>query len=264
MDIIQQDLIALFDEWREAHHNGVQFPVPFEAAWRVVEYSTKANGKRGLKSLKRDVQFSLDLMKTPGGGRSSELIKLSIGGFTHFCLMADTKAGKEIRDYFIDAEEKWRLAKQLSPALAEEIEVLKLKQDIARLEAQKAVAEEKTISLRHLITTTMPTAIADRVLGVTAVKEIEYRDRIFSNGQLVRLGDTFNKTKLCERYGITTKKGTPDYRKLNIELANADLPEEAWEVTETLQTNRELKAEYLDILDQRLFQGQRQLRLGEM
>jgi len=77
-NIVRQDISSLLDGWIEAERKGVLFPVPFESAWRIAEYSNKANAKQsGLKSLKKGKQFSSEIMKTPGGGRSSLLL------FTH-------------------------------------------------------------------------------------------------------------------------------------------------------------------------------------
>jgi hypothetical protein len=61
-------------------------------------------------------------------------------------------------------------------------------------------------------------------LGVTEVKAIEYRDRIISDNKLINDSDTINKTELCKRYGILTRNGKPDYKKLNDTLTNIRLP----------------------------------------
>lgn len=263
--VLASDIAGLLDSWVEAERNGVDFPVPFDAAWRIAEYSTKANAKRdGLKALKKGKQFSSEMMKTPNGGRSSELINLSVDGFKHFCLMADTKAGEAVRQYFIEAEKKWRLVQQVAPVVAEEVEVLALKIELAKIEAQKAALEDKTLSLRHYVVTALPKPTADRILGITEVKEIEYRDRIVKDNHVINGGGTINKTEICKRFGILTKNGKPDYARLNRELLAIGLPDRAWEEAEVVQTNRELKREYLDILDRALYTAeQRQLWMGE-
>ncbi len=263
--IVTQEINGLLDSWIEAERNGVEFPVPFEAAWRMAEYSTKANAKQsGLKALKKGKQFSSEIMKTPGGGRSSELINLSVDGFKHFCLMADTEAGEAVRQYFIDAEKKWKLTQQIAPAVAEEVEILHLKLEIAKQEAIGKIAEEKTIGLRHYVVTALPKPVADRILGVSSVVEVEYRDRIIKDNQVVNDGSTINKTALCQRYGIITKNGKPDYKRLNLQLDAIDIPNRAWEETDVVQTNRELKRDYLPELDRALYTAeQRQIFLGE-
>jgi hypothetical protein len=111
-NIVRQSVSTLLDAWIKAEQGGVKFPVPFDIAWQIAEYSTKANAKRdGLKALKKGIQFSSEMMKKPGRGRSSELINLSIDGFKHFCLMADTESGQQIRQYFIESEKELRQLK---------------------------------------------------------------------------------------------------------------------------------------------------------
>ena len=263
--IVPSDIASLLDGWIEAERNGVKFPVPFDAAWRIAEYSTKANAKQsGLKSLKKGKQFSSEIMKTPGGGRSSELISLSVDGFKHFCLMADTESGEIIRQYFIESEKKWKLVQEVLPQVAQEVEVLAMKIELAKIEAQKAALEDKTLSLRHYVVTALPKPTADRILGVTEIKEIEYRDRVVKDNRVINDGGTINKTDICKRFGILTKNGKPDYPRLNRELESMNLPSSAWEETDVVQTNRELRREYLEILDRALYTAeQRQMWMGE-
>jgi len=92
---------------------GDKFPVPFDTAWGVAGYARKDNAKRVLiRSLAKGEQYiSSDLRKTLQGGRPSELIDLSIDGFKHFCLMAETVEGKQIRQYFIEADKELRQLK---------------------------------------------------------------------------------------------------------------------------------------------------------
>lgn len=220
---LNQDISTLLDDWVKAERSGINFPVPFEAAWRIAEYSNKANAKQsGLRSLKKDKQFSSEIMKTPGGGRSSELINLSVDGFKHFCLMANTEAGENVRQYFIDAEDKWRLVQKVAPQVAQEVELLKIKRDIATQEAIAAVAQEKALALRHWANTALEPADRDRVLGVTEIKTIEYRKTVVDNsGFVLNAGDTLNKGQLCQEFGFVTRSGNPDYKAINLLLEEA-------------------------------------------
>jgi hypothetical protein len=112
MSIVQQSISSLLDAWIASERKGEQFPVPFDIAWGIAGYSTKASAKRSvLRILKKGNQFSTHQLKTPGGGRSSELMNLSIDGFKHFCLMAETEEGEAIRQYFIEAEKNLRQLK---------------------------------------------------------------------------------------------------------------------------------------------------------
>lgn len=143
------------------------------------------------------------------------------------------------------------------------VEEMKLKIELAKQEAIKAQAEQKTIELRHYVATALPKPIGDRILGVTEVKEIEYRDRIIQNDELIRDGSTINKTQLCKRYGYLTRNGSPDYPRLNKALEIVKIPSEAWKLTATIRENQELNAEYLQELDRQMIQIERQLYLGE-
>ena len=119
---------------------------------------------------------------------------------------------------------KAREAEITIPKALEEIEVLKLRVKLVTMEREKAIAEQKLLDTRHYLTTALPKVVSDRILGITEVKEIEYRDRIISDNKLINDSDTINKTELCKRYGILTRNGKPDYKKLNDTLTNIRLP----------------------------------------
>ena len=94
------------------------------------------------------------------------------------------------------------------------------------------------------------------------VEKVEYRDRILKDEDLLNDGSTINKTALCERYNITTRNGKPDFKRLNMTLDS--LPENAFEDTTVIRTNKELKREYLAELDRIvLVEQSRQMYLGE-
>lgn len=84
------------------------------------------------------------------------------------------------------------------------------------------------------------------------------------DNRVINNGGTINKTDICKRFGILTKNGKPDYPRLNRELESMNLPSSAWEETDVVQTNRELRREYLEILDRALYTAeQRQMWMGE-
>lgn len=143
------------------------------------------------------------------------------------------------------------------------IEEMKLKIELARLERDKADIDNKSLNLRHIVVSTCPDHIQQRILGYTEIKQIEYRDRVYHDDQLIRDGSTLNKTQLCKRYKILTRNGSPDYRKLNKMLENVHLPSEAWKLTAAIQENTELHCEYLPELDRLIFDADRQMFLGE-
>lgn len=139
-----------------------------------------------------------------------------------------------------------------------------MKIELARIEAQRAALEDKSLSFRHYVVTALPKPTADRILGATVVHEVEYRDRIVKDERVINDGSTVNKTDICKRFGILTKSGSPDFRSLNRKLTELALPESAWEETDVIQTNRELKREYLPQLEHSIYTAaQRQLWIGE-
>jgi hypothetical protein len=263
--IVQQDIASLIDGWIQAEQNGVRFPVPLHDHWDIAGHKYKKNAFELVESLlEKDLDFSLPLAVRSANGRKQKAMMLSVAGLEHLCMAAHTEQGKSVREVYRQAKQKWDLVKQIAPRVSEEVEVLHLKIELAKIEAQKAALEDKTISLRHYVVTVLPKPTADRILGVTEVKEIEYRDRIVKDNQIINDGGTINKTEICHRFGILTKNGKPDYPRLNRELDSMNLPSSAWEETDVVQTNRELRREYLDILDRALYTAeQRQMWMGE-
>lgn len=100
---------------------------------------------------------------------------------------------------------KTREAEVVVPKALEEIEILKLRVELVTMEREKAITEQKLLDTRHYLTTALPKVVGDRILGVTEVRDIEYRDRIISGNEIINAGDTINKTELCRRYGVLTK-----------------------------------------------------------
>jgi hypothetical protein len=262
------NIASLLDGWIEAERNGVQFPVPFEAAYPMAGYSRKDSAKRYLPKTAQGILYHVS--RNEGKGRPTEQITLSIAGLEHLCLMADTPEGHEIREYFRDARSKWELTKQIAPAVAQEVELMHLKVELAKIEAQRAnsehqklLAENNLLSFRHLVLTTMPEVKQQIILGFEVVEKIEYRDRVIVNNQVVDEGDTINKTGLCDRYDIKTRNGKSDYKRLNALLESAKLLALAWEETTTIQSNYQLRREYLDSLDRHMAGTTQQMHIGE-
>ena len=86
-----------------------QFPVDFDELWYWCGYSRKDNARTVLTAnFERDLDFSAEFRKTPSGGRPSEIINLTVDAAKQFALLAQTSKGKEIRKYFIYAEQQWR------------------------------------------------------------------------------------------------------------------------------------------------------------
>lgn len=262
--IVTQDISFLLDQWIEAEQNGVEFPVPFEMAYPMAGYSRKDNAKRSLPKTALGILYLSSRIENKG--RPLEQLNLSLEGLKHLCLMADTPEGYQIRQYFIDAEKKWKLTQQIAPAVAEEVEVLAMKIELAKIERDKAALEDKTLSLRDFIVRSQRKQTADRILGVTEITETVVKEIVVNErGQIIGHvpGDSYNKRELCERYELFTRTGKPDYRQLNAYLEHVNLPSEAWDNRQVVTHNPQVRAEYLGKLDQLIGKAPKQKGLGE-
>jgi phage anti-repressor protein len=103
-------------KWLQAELDGEQFPVDFDVAWVMAGYAMKHHAKRRLTNqssfLVKGEDYMIDKCSVPitqSGestilGRSSDRIVMTCDAFKHFCLMAQTQKGREIRQYFIEVE----------------------------------------------------------------------------------------------------------------------------------------------------------------
>lgn len=159
---------------------------------------------------------------------------------------------------------KTREAEVVIPQQSDRIRELELALALAQAETQKMLAEKSILDIRHLIVTTCPEPVQQKILGYQVVKEIEYRDRIIHDEQLIHNGETLTKTELCKRYGfIHCKSGKPNYTQLSDYLAKINLPSQAWELKARIQDTQELRREYLPELDRLLINNDRQMWIGE-
>jgi len=108
----QKALQALIEQWLKQEDEGLQFPVDFDVAWKIAGYSRKDSAKRKLNKLKKGFDYSTEMWKNPQGGRFEEIIKMTCDAFKHFCLLAETDEGRQIRQYFIECEKKLRLTEK--------------------------------------------------------------------------------------------------------------------------------------------------------
>lgn len=114
MSIVQQSISSLLDAWIASEQKGERFPVPFDIAWGLAGYSTKASAKRALKDVEAS-HVSTQMLNKPSSNASGvtqfESITLSIDGLKDFCLLAKTEEGRNIRKYFVQAEKELRQLK---------------------------------------------------------------------------------------------------------------------------------------------------------
>lgn len=97
-----------------------EYPVDFDYAWKVCGYSRKSDALKTLKSVFLvDADFCGLSRKNAQRGRPSVCYALTVDCFKHFGMMAQTKEGRNIRQYFIEAEKQ--LKQQASLAVAEPV-----------------------------------------------------------------------------------------------------------------------------------------------
>lgn len=261
-DLIVSNIEQLLEGWIEAERNGVQFPVPFDMAWPMAGYSRKDSAKRnGLKGLVKDEHYSTkrwSVKHSNGSGASSkELIELSMAGFEHLCLMADTPEGKAVRDLYRQAKAKWDIVKKIAPEVAAETELMHLKIELAKIEAQRSQIDWQLIQFRHIITTTLPEPIQQKILGYSEVKTVEYIDRTIAPS-----GDTYDGvgiTYIQKRYGFKSTKTAWDW----LESIGCGKQSGHWETQLAAVERQSLPRDLLSKLDELAQTGTRQPFLGE-
>ena len=259
---IRDNVLSLLDKWLEAEQNGIQFPVPFDDAWKMAGYSTKASAKRSLTDLVENEDFSTSLLKS-NGGRASRAFNFTCDAFKSFCLMAKTEEGKQTRSYFIEAEKKWKLVQKVAPEVANEVEMMHLRIELAKIECQKVQSENQLLQFRHYVSTALPEFQQQKILGYEIVKEIEVRERIVDeSGYVLNDGSTVTKKELCKRLGFLSKSGKPDYKRLNVYLDR--LPHGAFEDVAIMQENRQLRRDWITELERVINESDRQKWIGEL
>lgn len=145
----------LIDQWLDQENNGTEFPVDLDIAWQLAGYKKKQDGVLSVQSNLIDgVDFLRSTVKNPSGkGRSIIQIKMSCDGLKQFCLLARTDQGRQIRQYFIECEKKWKLTQKMFPQVAQSVEDIRLEKQI-ELEKIK-LANNQTILANNQLDNTM-------------------------------------------------------------------------------------------------------------
>lgn len=208
-DIVPQnpslDFESLVNRWLELEQSGEKFPANFETVWQMIGYSTKGNAKRALPKAYQGELFIITNDKNSGRGRPKQVIKLSCDGVKHLCLMAETEEGHAIRQYFIEAEKNWRLVQQQAPQFAQEIELLKLRNESLKLESQKHQAELALMQFRHNIVSFCPEPIQQKILGYQVVEKTEVIEKVIDRATGDE-SDAVGITYVAKALGFKTTK----------------------------------------------------------
>lgn len=264
---INDNIQSLIDQWMLAEQQGEQFPVDFDVAWQIAGYSTKSTAKnKGLKKLERDIDFSTIGLKSSTGGRSSEVIKMTCDGLKHFCLMAKTEQGKNIRKYFIEAEKKWKMVQQADPQLAQQIELARLQQQAAEANKRAAIAQNQAgLTQQKLLDTvqameTFCPGLAPLALGKqdAIVERREYVERVIDKNT-GRVTEGVGITYLSKKFGFKNTKQCWAW----LESIGYGKDSGFWEAQLYAGTAYKLPPEEIKNLQKLFKHGDRQLFLGE-
>jgi hypothetical protein len=211
---VAKNIAELIEEWKQAELNGVQFPVPLHEHWGIAGHSTK---QKAFALLESRLEAGFDYLTTTvnrsdgKAGRKAKALFLTVAALERFCLAAHTEQGDAVRELYRQAKSKWDIVQKIAPEAAAEAELMHLKIELAKIEAQKetAIASGKQadlnlIQFRHLVTSTMPEVIQQKILGYQTIEKTEIVERtIMPDGQRL---DGVGITYIQKRYGFKTSK----------------------------------------------------------
>jgi hypothetical protein len=268
INIVATNVEELLASWIEAERNGVQFPVPLHAHWDIAGHRYKKNAFDLAESLLQEgLDFSLPLTVRSENGRKQKAMMLTVAALEHLCMAAHTQQGRDVRELYRQAKAKWDIVQKIAPEVASEVEMMHLKIELAKIESQKETAiaagkqaDVQLVQFRHIVTTTMPEPIQQKILGYTEVKTVEYRDRVIKEEEVVRDGSTISRTEACKRLGIMKEK-VADCKTLDNLLAR--LPSDATRLSAVVQEYREVDVAYLAELAELWGSSNRNLYIGE-
>jgi len=207
------------------------------------------------------VCFETETLKTAGGMQQVKFAYLNEDQATY--LMTLSRNTPQVKKLKLKLVKSFSHAKRIIVQQHDTIQELTLKLALANAEKDVAIAQQKLLDTRHYIVTALPEPVQQKILGYQIVEKKIIKKVVYKESEFIRNDSTVNKTSLCKRYGILTKKGKPDYPRLNKILGTVNLPTEAWREVKDIQSNKELKTEYLAILDNAIVQDSRQLWIGE-
>jgi phage anti-repressor protein len=103
--------ISMINRLDSMAQSAAQYPVDFDEAWQWVGYSRKDAGLEMLKNnfiANKDFCSSENRSKAGRGGHNEMKYLLTARCFEAFCMMAGTDKGREVREYFLDLQDKYR------------------------------------------------------------------------------------------------------------------------------------------------------------
>lgn len=180
-------------------HSSEPFPVDFDDAWQWIGYSSKQMARKKLvNNFENQVDFLIKGLKSSTGGRSCELIVLTVDCLKSLGMMAGTLKGKEIRRYFLECERIANKAVKIIPVQNQEIERMRLELELIR-------AKQHYQDTGHAIALSTSPAMLQWLRGeAPPPKEIEVRDRFVdpTTGQEVGSSSGRSLTQLIADAGL--------------------------------------------------------------
>jgi phage anti-repressor protein len=196
-------------KWLQAELDGEQFSVDFDVAWVMAGYSRKDHAKRRLTNQSSFLIKGEDYMINPNDdllpqsgewtseGRLSDRIVLSCDAFKHFCLMAQTTKGREIRQYFIEVEKAFNAgySDELPSRDMLNREIQWLRDELAKSYAEK-YNEPKKFRIHYLETDTHYVYTLVCVLGDRRYVEL------MSHSIPTVIKDSFKQSLMTQFYAL--------------------------------------------------------------
>lgn len=208
------DWEALLEQWMQQEQEGIEFPVPLHDYWFIAGHSTKRKCFDLAKSiLEKGVDYYSPIgSKKPGRGRPSEKLQVSTAALEHLCLAAKTEQGKQVRELYRQSKRKWDLVKKHQPQIAQEVELLQLRNELAK-------TEQSTLRLKADIATMHGQQFALAAMGKDdqlvevekpVIEVVDQKTGVKFKGQTL----TQVKTYLEKKTGQKFKSGADLKRKL--------------------------------------------------
>ena len=186
--------------------SGVDFPVDFDDLWQWVEYSRKDNALVVLqKEMVESIDFiiSLQTQENKNGGlsgRPTTKYYMTVESAKHFAMLARTPKGKQVRNYFIEAERRMRMLEKERVQPAAELSVnelaarltLALTSEVQELKAKVEVVEQQSTDVLHQVEKLTATK-RFREVKASRAKPNSYRNRIDSEVEDIALNNKVPK-----------------------------------------------------------------------
>lgn len=117
--------------------------MPLHDHWNIAGHKTKQDSFALLESRQEEGfdYLGSTLNRSDGKpGRKRQARFLTVAALERFCLAAHTREGDAIRELYRQAKAKWDIVQQIAPSVAAEAELMSMKIELAKIEAQKETA----------------------------------------------------------------------------------------------------------------------------